>query len=163
MLSTILKKIFGNKSARDVKRLIPLVQKIRSLDESYMSLTDEQLCAKTQEFKDRKTYDVDHSSEVHAHDGACCSCGEKKNDSAPKLDEILLFTSPTCPNCKMAKMMLDQKGIHYHQIDALSDKEMTKAYGVKQAPTLIVPNGDSYKTYENASLIKGYIDEASKN
>ena len=118
---------------------------------------------KTQEFKDRKTYDVDHSSEVHANDGACCSCGEKKNDSAPKLDEILLFTSPTCPNCKMAKMMLDQKGIHYHQIDALSDKEMTKAYGVKQAPTLIVPNGDSYKTYENASLIKGYIDEASKN
>ncbi len=53
MLSTILKKIFGNKSARDVKRLIPLVQKIRSLDESYMSLTDEQLCAKTQEFKER--------------------------------------------------------------------------------------------------------------
>ena len=43
------------------------------------------------------------------------------------------------------------------------NSQMTKAYGVKQAPTLIVPNGDSYKTYENASLIKGYIDEASKN
>ena len=39
----IVKKIFGSKSARDVKRLRPLVEKINRLEESYQSLTDEQL------------------------------------------------------------------------------------------------------------------------
>ena len=117
---------------------------------------------KSQEFKMRKTYDMSKSSDVHVHDGACCKFGEQKN-AAPKLNEILLFTSPTCPNCKMAKMLLDKSGIHYHMIDATTNVETTKAYGVKQAPTLVVPNGDSYSTYENASLIKGYIDSTKAN
>ena len=117
---------------------------------------------KSQEFKMRKTYDMASSSDVHVHDGACCQLGEEKKE-APKLDEILLFTSPTCPNCKMAKMMLDKSGIHYHQIDASSNAETTKAYGIKNAPTLVVPNGESYLTYDNASLIKGYIDSKKAN
>ena len=53
MYSTTIKKIFGSKSERDVKRLRPLVAKINALEKSYQSLTDEQLKAKTQEFKDR--------------------------------------------------------------------------------------------------------------
>ena len=53
MFATIVKKIFGSKSERDVKRLRPLVAKINALEESYQSLTEEQLKAKTQEFKDR--------------------------------------------------------------------------------------------------------------
>ena len=53
MFATIVKKIFGSKSERDVKRLRPLVAKINALEESYRSLTEEQLKAKTQEFKDR--------------------------------------------------------------------------------------------------------------
>ena len=53
MFATIVKKIFGSKSARDVKRLRPLVAKINALEEQYQSLTEEQLKAKTQEFKDR--------------------------------------------------------------------------------------------------------------
>ncbi len=53
MFATIVKKIFGSKSDRDVKRLRPLVAKINALEESYQSLTEEQLRAKTQEFKDR--------------------------------------------------------------------------------------------------------------
>jgi preprotein translocase subunit SecA len=53
MDGNILKKIFGSKSARDVKRLRPLVARINALEESYQSLTDEQLRAKTEEFKAR--------------------------------------------------------------------------------------------------------------
>ena len=53
MFATIVKKIFGSKSARDVKRLRPLVAKINALEEQYQSLTEEQLKAKTQEFKER--------------------------------------------------------------------------------------------------------------
>ena len=53
MLTNILKAIFGSKSARDVKRMTPLVNRINKLEEEYQKLTDDQLKAKTQEFKDR--------------------------------------------------------------------------------------------------------------
>ena len=44
MLTNILKAIFGSKSARDVKRMMPLVNRINKLEEEYQTLTDEQLC-----------------------------------------------------------------------------------------------------------------------
>jgi len=53
MIGTILKKIFGTKSGRDVKKMLPLVTRINQLEESYQQLTEEQLKAKTQEFKER--------------------------------------------------------------------------------------------------------------
>jgi anaerobic ribonucleoside-triphosphate reductase len=114
---------------------------------------------KSQEFKDRKTYNVTDTSAPHKEgEEASCSCGTSKRN-APKVTELMLFTSPTCPNCKMAKMMLDKEGIAYHNIDAVSNKETTIAYGVSKAPTLLVPHGDSFDVYENASLIKGYIEK----
>ena len=45
--------LFGTKHARDVKRLRPIVAKINAYDEEYKALTDEQLKAKTSEFKER--------------------------------------------------------------------------------------------------------------
>ena len=111
---------------------------------------------KSQEFKDRKTYDP-NTSVLHAHEEHC-DC-QNHEAHALKVTEPLLFTSPTCPNCKMAKMMLDKEGIHYKNVDAASNKETTLAFGVTKAPTLIVPNGDSYDVYENASLIRGYIEK----
>lgn len=53
MLTSILKAIFGSKSARDAKRMAPLVKRINELEVSYQTLSEEQLKAKTQEFKDR--------------------------------------------------------------------------------------------------------------
>ena len=117
---------------------------------------------KLQEFKDRKTYDVEHMNGEEPHDH--CDCGEthEEKTAAPKVTENLLFTSPTCPNCKMAKAMLDKAGITYKNVDAIENKDMTLAYGVAKAPTLLVPNGDSYDVYEDASHIRGYILDVMK-
>ncbi len=49
----ILDKIFGTHSAREVKKLRPLVDKIEALEDEYKALTDAQLRAKTDEFKAR--------------------------------------------------------------------------------------------------------------
>ena len=81
---------------------------------------------------------------------------------APQLTELLLFTTPTCPNCKMAKTFLDRSGIAYRIIDVSTNKEMANSFQIKQAPTLIVPEESGYKVYENASLIRGYIEETQK-
>ncbi len=49
----ILQKIFGNYSERERKRLLPLQQKVLELEETYRALSDAQLRAKTDEFKER--------------------------------------------------------------------------------------------------------------
>ena len=70
-----------------------------------------------------------------------------------------LFTTKTCPNCKLAKEYL--KNIAYIPVDAEENMELAMRYGVMQAPTLVVANGDSYKKYVNASNIKKYVQEAA--
>ena len=49
----LLKKLFGTSSEKQVKAILPLVDKIEALDGAYSQLTDQQLQAKTPEFKQR--------------------------------------------------------------------------------------------------------------
>ena len=49
----ILEKIFGSHSEKEVKRIMPLVEKIEALDEKMQALSDEELRSKTDEFKKR--------------------------------------------------------------------------------------------------------------
>jgi preprotein translocase subunit SecA len=53
MISTILKKIFGTKAERDARKFRPIVDRINELELSYQKLSDEELKAKTDEFKKR--------------------------------------------------------------------------------------------------------------
>ncbi len=52
-LETILTKVFGSKHERDVKRITPIVETINLRFEEFNELSDEQLRAKTEEFKKR--------------------------------------------------------------------------------------------------------------
>jgi preprotein translocase subunit SecA len=53
MVQWILKKIFGDKNQRETKRLWPVVHRINDIEKQYQSLSDDQLRAKTVEFKAR--------------------------------------------------------------------------------------------------------------
>ena len=53
MVGNILKLLFGTKFERDVKKFTPVVQKINEIEESYQSLPDDDVRAKTDEFKKR--------------------------------------------------------------------------------------------------------------
>ncbi len=111
---------------------------------------------KAQEFKDRKTYDVDKSKLKHVQSEETeTKCSEEITVS----NELLLFTTPTCPNCMMAKTILNKTGIKYTIIDATENKDLAKKYNVMKAPTLLVPAGNHYDYYDNASEIKRYIEE----
>ncbi len=111
---------------------------------------------KTAEYHNRKEYEPENSHLTHElkHE----HCEQEQKVSNESLNEILLFATKTCPNCKMAKMLLDKAGIHYTVIDAEENKEKTLQYKVNKAPTLIVPNDNGYDVFENASNIKGYIE-----
>jgi preprotein translocase subunit SecA len=53
MLEKILTKVFGSKHERSVKSLWPVVEEINRFEEEYQKLTDDQLQAKTDEFRSR--------------------------------------------------------------------------------------------------------------
>ena len=50
---SLLRAIFGNYSEKELKRIKPLLDKTLALEEEYRALSDEQLRAKTMEFKGR--------------------------------------------------------------------------------------------------------------
>ena len=114
---------------------------------------------KSQEFKDRKTYDIEGS--VLTHEGpiesapAACDCAAEAESVVS--DGIYLFTTATCPNCKIATALLDKAGVGYIKLLAEENAELVGEFGIRQAPTLIVVNGDAYDKFVGVSEIKGYI------
>ena len=50
---SILTKLFGDYSQKEIKRIKPLCDKVLGLEKEYAKLSDAELRAKTQEFKDR--------------------------------------------------------------------------------------------------------------
>lgn len=53
MFAPLLKKLFGSKNEREVKRMLKAVQSVNALEEQMIALSDEQLRGKTEEFKAR--------------------------------------------------------------------------------------------------------------
>ena len=53
MFAPLLKKLFGSKNEREVKRMLKAVQSVNAFEEQLIALSDEQLRAKTEEFKAR--------------------------------------------------------------------------------------------------------------
>ena len=70
--------------------------------------------------------------------------------------KTMLFTTKTCPNCKIAKQFL--KDEMYQVIDAEENPELTDAYGIMQAPTLVIVKDGEIHKFVNASNIKKYVD-----
>ena len=114
---------------------------------------------KTQEFKDRKLYDLNKSCCKRVE---CSSKKEPKKKETVKLEDgLMLFTTKTCPNCKMAKTLLTKAKIPYTVIDAMEDTDVTNSLDVKQVPTLIVKKGKKQEKIVNLSNIKKYIEQVS--
>ena len=118
---------------------------------------------KAQEYKERKEYDIGHS--VLKGKGVL---SEKKpdatvvNNALINEEGIMLFTTKTCPNCKIASTWLNNAGIEYDKVDAEENVELTKKFAIMQAPTLVVCSKDGVMTYCNASNIRKYIDSLQK-
>lgn len=111
---------------------------------------------KSQEYKNRTVYDITHS---YLKKKAARSAG-KVSTVLPEVQEedgILLFTTNTCPNCKIAKQMLE--GMDYQIVDAEQHPDLVSKYGIMQAPTLVVRSDGVMRKYINASNIQRFVDE----
>ena len=111
---------------------------------------------KTQEYKDRKVYNIGNSKLTH--EGVkteTCEC-EQQTDKA--VDGAYLFTTSTCPNCKIACSILDKAGFSYEKLLANEYAEMATSFGVKQAPTLVVVKNGIATKYSGVSDIKKMLN-----
>lgn len=115
---------------------------------------------KSQEFKERRLYDVGHSV-LKGRDVVLEKTKKEAVNISDKNDasKVYLFTTKTCPNCKLADTMLHDAGIEYETIDAQENETLSKRFSVMQAPTLVVCGDKAYDKYANASNIRKYIDE----
>jgi len=106
---------------------------------------------KTQEYKMRKVYDLENS-----HLNGKCSCS---NGLEEYNDKIMLFGTAVCPNCKMAKELLNKANVSFDWVNAEENPDLAIKFGVKQAPTLIIVKKDNVEKIVNLSNIKKYAED----
>ena len=117
---------------------------------------------KAQEFRERKEYNVARSKLSHQGPVEIPRPGAKEPAPMVKAAEealkgAILFATPTCPNCRIACSYMDKAGFQYEKLMADENADLAGKYGVKQAPTLIVPKGDGFEKIAGAGAIKAYV------
>ena len=113
---------------------------------------------KTQEYKDRKLYDIAKSRFVMKVTGGDLGIGEESKDTTVQdVAQPMLFTTHTCPNCQIAIRALEQAGIQYIQVYAEDQPDLAKKFGIVAAPTLVLPDG---KQVAGASNILKHVRTA---
>ncbi len=112
---------------------------------------------KTQEYKDRKVYDIGKSTLKRTAPAA--EAAAQVEESAPaEENRNLLFATATCPNCKIACTFLDKAGFPYEKLLAEDNAELATQLGVKQAPTLVVIKDGVVEKYAGVSDIKKFLN-----
>lgn len=113
---------------------------------------------KTQEYKDRKLYDIAKSRFVMKVTGGDLGIGEESKDTTVQdVAQPMLFTTHTCPNCQIAIRALEQAGIQYIQVYAEDQPDLAKKFGIVAAPTLVLQDG---KQVAGASNILKHVRTA---
>ena len=115
---------------------------------------------KTKEYHDRKEYNIGTS--VLKHNGPIVheeKHTEEHHEAAPVTGEkrTILFATPTCPNCRIACNYLDKAGVAYEKLMADDNAQLALSLGVKQAPTLVIIDGENVEKYAGAGAIKQYL------
>ncbi len=110
---------------------------------------------KTQEYKERKVYDI-ASSTLKAKAAEKASC-EEKASAVVMADGHYIFTTATCPNCKIACTLLDKAGVLYTKLLADENKELVTSLKIKQAPTLAVVQNGEIQQFTGVSDIKKFL------
>ena len=115
---------------------------------------------KSQEYKDRKVYDIANSKLTR--NGVAEESKVEELTSAVLADGVYLFATQTCPNCKAMATLLTKAGISFEKIFVEDNQELATKLQLRQAPTLVEVKGGEVTKYENVVPIKNYIQGKTK-
>ncbi len=110
---------------------------------------------KTQEYNDRKTYNIGTSQLKKQAPAAVIL--EAPVECARVEGKAILFSRVTCPNCRVAEAQLGKAGVAYEKVIADENLELCRKYGIKGAPTLVITDGENHVSYYSVPEIKKYI------
>ena len=116
---------------------------------------------KSQEFKDRKTYDIGASRLTHVGP-LNMAAKEAEVNAAAEGESVMLFATHTCPNCAQATQILDDAGILYKKIYAEENRDLAKKYGIVSAPTLVVDDGSTVSKFRGVGEVRTFTQSAVK-
>ena len=113
---------------------------------------------KLQEYKQRETYKIitkelyDKSDIIQIHE-------EDVTRKNLDITESYLFATPTCPNCKIAAVILEKAKYKYTKVIVdESTRDLVNEYGIVQAPTLVVKTNDKIQKFSGVSNIKKFLN-----
>jgi len=110
---------------------------------------------KYEEYKERKSYAPTITGLKFTEASASVT---PDNINTTMKDQLLLFTTPTCPNCKMLKEtgILSKYDISEVDATAPENTDLVNEFNIMSAPTLVVIVNGTVTMYENASRIVSF-------
>ncbi|MBQ7292522.1 MAG: ribonucleoside triphosphate reductase [Clostridia bacterium] len=109
---------------------------------------------KSQEYKDRLVYNIDHKAItetlIKAKTAEATACPITPT-------RVMLFATKTCPKCKVAASKLDKEGIEYEKLYVEDNEDLARGYGLRQAPTLVVESANGLAKYVEIAGVNEFI------
>ena len=109
---------------------------------------------KAQEYKDRCNYVPELSDLPDAMQAPKADVPVK---SEVPVQRIMLFTTSSCPNCRIAKPLLQSAGVVFEELNVAQFPELAKSYNLSQAPSLVVVANGQTSVYAGLAQIKSYL------
>ena len=109
---------------------------------------------KSQEYLDRKTYLVENAQKRFAP--------KRERKTVKKTAEkYYLYTTATCPGCRIIRPLLEKAGIPFEQRDVEAYMEEAQALGLTQAPSLVDPS-DPPMIYAGVAGITDFLNRSAR-
>lgn len=118
---------------------------------------------KTQEYMDRREYDIMVSHLTHngpqpikyaspeaVHTNENATLASSKNEaeapvaSAPVSDKPVMYVKDHCPKCKGAEQRFKLAKVDYEEVNCSDNMDIARELGIQQTPTIIDPDGTRY-------------------
>ena len=109
---------------------------------------------KSQEYLDRKTYLAEDARKKF-------SPSPKRETAKKTTEKYYLYTTATCPGCRIIKPLLEKAGIPFEQRDVAEYMDEAQALGLSQAPSLVAQS-DPPMIYAGVTNIKDFLSQSSR-
>ena len=109
---------------------------------------------KSQEYLDRKTYLAEDARKKF-------SPSPKRETAKKAAEKYYLYTTATCPGCRIIRPLLEKAGIPFEQRDVAEYMDEAQALGLSQAPSLVAQS-DPPMIYAGVTNIKDFLSQSSR-